>query len=103
MNVIKLAQTAKDVQFGVEIGFEIKFKKETRLSVSFLTLQVPVKSSSALSSTSSSGRWCFCSIKRLAALRDVKISSSCTFIDLFLNAALQVIYIFFNLQFKSKK
>lgn len=38
---------------------------------------IPVKSSSALSSTSSSGLSCFCSNKLLAALRDVKISFSC--------------------------
>lgn len=36
-----------------------------------------MKSSRALSSTSSSGRWPFCSSKLLAALRDVKISVSC--------------------------
>lgn len=39
-------------------------------------VSIPVKSSSALSSTSSSGLCFFSSIRLLAALRDVKISFS---------------------------
>lgn len=42
------------------------------------SVSVPLKSSSALSSTSSSGLCRSCSNKLLAALSDVKISFSCS-------------------------